>query len=200
MISAAESHGLQIVPLIPCLSQAGHILSRRSFAHLREHEHDSTVFSVSDSRTMPLLEHLIHQTLVFSSTPTHKVSMVHVGMAGAGASLTRTACRSCVLMDVSENELLLGHVSKLARHLREVHNTQLMMWDDTIRTWPSSMVERLADEDVSIAVWNLSPDLTSPPVVLRHYIWNAYRAILPSTAIWGAAAYRGKIIYIYVSI
>jgi len=104
-------------------------------------------------------------------------------------------CRSCTLLGLkSEAKLVARHLGALAHWLREKHGADTMIWDEGVRSWDATDLERLADEDIQLAVRVFSPSMqagSSAPSVLRNYMWNTYRGVFSKDALWGVMAYKG---------
>lgn len=158
----ARENGVTLVPLLSCVGNVGHVLSRPEYMTLREHPDSARTYCISNPETLNLLVTQLNDLL-----PIHSGKMVHIGGDGAfhlGAS-DATQARAEELGGI--DAVYLDHIGSLCRFLCS-NGVQPLVWDELLRGMTDDQLKWLPS-DATIIFWlpeGLDPDIAQD--VLAH--------------------------------
>ena len=178
----ARDNGITLVPLLSCVGNAGHVLSRPEYMTLREHPDSARAFCISSPESLDFLVSQINDLL-----PLHSGKMMHIGGDGAVllGSHPSTQARAEELGGL--DAVYLDYVGAICRYLY-AQGVQPLIWDEIIRTMTDEQIKWLPPE-AAIVFWlpdGLTPEIA--PDVLTHL--ERYKVL--KRPAWGSALISPK--------
>lgn len=172
----ARDNGMTLVPLLPCVGNAGHVLSRPEYAGLREHPDCARMYCVANQDVLNLLVAQMAELL-----PLHLGKMMHIGGEGAFllGSNPATVKRAEELGGLEA--VYLDHIGAMCRYLAG-QSVQPLVCDEILRDMNDDQIKWLTP-DAALLFWlpeGLSP--AAAPDVIAHL--ERYKVL--KRAVWGS--------------
>lgn len=178
ILAAARAHNLTVVPLVQTFGHVEFVLKLKRFSYLREDPSTPQALCPSRKESAALVHTMIDQMMAVHGN----ISRVHMG---SDEVFVLGRCQLCA--GRSKHDLLLGHVSRTARYIRERYNATPIMWEDMLRNVPTFSLKQYGmDKLVEPMMWWYTPNVRKyvAPMVWRH-------AERTYSYVWGAGAYKG---------
>jgi hypothetical protein len=153
VVKYASKKGMEVIPVIPALGHAGHILSCKEMMHLSE-ERDGigrfgaaspSVFCISQEETYAFLENYFAEIAeIFPGKNFH---------AGLDEAWNFGFCQLCSKKWQKEGlgKMFLGHLEKLVNILAKL-GKRMWMWDDMFEIFPEEL--KHAPKSIVMCHWN----------------------------------------------
>lgn len=184
---AANSRGLEIIPLVQTFGHLEFVLKHEVFRDLREVDYCLGTLNPHRDAGVRLVQEMLQQVMKLhpKSTSLH-IGADEVYMLGHGDE-------SKHWLDVlgqSVHQLFLSHVIKVAKGVQEsAPNLNLIMWDDMLRSMtPETIKESGLVGLVQPMLWDYSPTLDVENTVM---LMERYKSAGMSQQ-WAASSFKGS--------
>ncbi|XP_060076944.1 hexosaminidase D-like [Ylistrum balloti] len=183
IIKYAALSELEIIPLIPTFGHLEFLLKHEQFRNLRDVDSSPLVITPALDATYVILSELIKQVMRLHNTSAY----FHIG-AGEVTNLGVGLSASLINKGKTRDDIVLDHVTKVGRIVKEKFNKQSIMWDDMLRSMDAKRLqESQLGQYVQPMVWS---SMTDPAEKLTTDIWSKYRVIFKY--IWVASSFKGS--------
>ncbi|HUN80229.1 MAG TPA: family 20 glycosylhydrolase, partial [Phycisphaerae bacterium] len=153
---AAESGGLQIIPLQQTAAHLEYVLTNPRFANLRERPEKPNLLCPTHPDALPLMKDLLLE--IRGLHP--QARYIHIG---GDEARKLGVCPSCRASGLSPAELYGRHMAALARFVLEM-GCRPIVWDDTFCAFPSAL-QHLPKETI-IDYWDYIAVADPTPVII----------------------------------
>ncbi|XP_033756312.1 uncharacterized protein LOC117339055 [Pecten maximus] len=179
----AANSELEIIPLIPTFGHLEFLLKHEKFRHMRDVDSSPFVISPALDATYVILTEMVQQVMRLHNTS----SYVHIG-AGGVTEIGRGLSASLINKGKTREDIMLEHVFKVSRIVKEKFNKQPIMWDDMLRSMDvKKLQESQLGQYVQPMVWS---SMTNPADKLTSDIWSKYRDTFKH--LWVASSFKGS--------
>ena len=180
--AAAETLGIEVVPLVQCLGHVENPLGTPGYERLREVPHQAGVLNPLADGARELIQDMVDDVL--AATPNAR--WFHLGGDEAWSFGTHPDTKAYVA-EHGKGALYLHHVEPILDRLLE-RGVRPILWHDMMKDWRPEALRRLAGK-ADLCVWGYSghPDTTE-----HHYNTKYIRRFAEhGVPMWGATAYKG---------
>ncbi|XP_015782701.1 hexosaminidase D [Tetranychus urticae] len=178
LLSSAEEHGLEVIPLVPAFGHMEFVLKLSKFRHLREYDPYPMALCPSQNESFVLIQHMIDQ--IMSAHPNAK--WLHIG---CDEVFQIGYCERC--RNTERDTLFLDHVIKVAKYVKEKHRVIPIVWDDMLRNiLPERLKESKIGSLVEPMIWTYVKDIYR---FIPYPTFSYFADIFEN--VWAASAFKG---------
>ncbi|TRZ00228.1 hypothetical protein DNTS_014327 [Danionella cerebrum] len=184
---AANTRGLEIIPLVQTFGHLEFVLKHEVFRDLREVEYCLGTLNPHKDRGVSLVQEMMQQVMKLHP----ESSFLHIGadevyMLGESDESKQWLS----IPGRSVHQLFLNHVIKVAKSLRESFpNLKLIIWDDMLRSMtPDTIKESGLVGIVQPMLWDYSPTLNVENTVALMELYNT----AGMSHQWVASSFKGS--------
>lgn len=179
---------LQVIPLIQCIGHMEFVLKHLQFNELRELPTFPNALCPSNDRCMQLIKQMVEQVVSLHSKYL-PLDYIHLGGDEVWHLGVCNRCTAnCGERGWSNHCLYLDYVQRLAEHVGSSYGLQPIIWDDMLRSMPSSLISSFQlNKVVQPMIWHYA-DLENFQLSNDDF-WSKYTKLFPK--IWFASAFKG---------
>ncbi|OWF46305.1 uncharacterized protein LOC110455917 [Mizuhopecten yessoensis] len=179
---AAQSE-LEIIPFVPTFDHLEFLLKHEEFRNMRDLDSSPLVITPALDSTYAILTELIKQVMTLHNTSDY----FHIG-AGRATDLGIGLSASLTNKGKTKEDIMLDHVIKVGRLIKERFKKQPIMWDDMLRRMDA---KKLQDSQLGKYVQPMVRSyMTDPAETLTSDIWSKYRGTFQN--MWIASSFKGS--------
>jgi len=173
----AAELGVNLIPLVPCVGNVGHVLKLPAYASLREHPQYYQQYAIANPQTLNVVTAMMEDL-----RNTHQSKFFHIGgdetrLLGANPTSAERAKQLG-----GRAALYLEYLGKICRYLVS-GNRQPMIWDDMFRKMSDEQVRWLPPECVLTFCQYEGQGGKATPAILTNL--ERYKRL--GRRVWGAA-------------
>ncbi|MCY3021589.1 MAG: family 20 glycosylhydrolase [Planctomycetota bacterium] len=173
----AQDLGVTLIPLVPCLGNAGHVLRLPAYAALREHPQYTQQYCPVHPETLGVVTAMMEDL-----TAVHHSKYFHIGGDDNRLLGTNAASEARAKQLGGRAALFLDYVGKVCRYLM-AGGRQPLLWDDMFRKMSDAQVRWLPPE-VILTFWQYEGQGgRATPAILANL--DRYKRL--GRRVWGAA-------------
>jgi len=181
-VAAAETLGIEVVPLVQCLGHMENPLGVAGYERLREVAHQADVLNPLADGARELVQGMVDDVL--AALP--GVRRFHLGGDEAWSFGTHPETKAYIAAH-GKGALYLHHVGPILDALN-ARGVRPILWHDMMKNWEPDALRDLAGR-ADLCVWGY----TGHPDTTRHHFNTKYiqRFADHGVTMWGATAYKG---------
>lgn len=136
----AKDLGVALIPLVPCIGNAGHVLGNMAYAKLREHPQFFQQYSTSNPASLDVVTAMMDDLIAI-----HPGGQLHIGGEEARLIGSNKATAARVKQAGGRTAVYLEYIGKVCRYLVS-RGQQPLMWDDVLRPMSDEQIKWLPPE------------------------------------------------------
>lgn len=176
ILAAAKGNSLEVIPLVQTFGHLEFVLKLPEFRHVREVDEHPTALCPSRNDSFTVVSTIVDQVLELHPN----VKWLHIG---CDEVFHMGYCSRCMQRD--REDLFVGHVQRVARHVRDRHKRVPIIWDDMLRQIGAEKLKMLG-KLVEPMVWTYVKDVYR---FISYNNWATYSEVFDS--VWAASSFKG---------
>ncbi|VDL65804.1 unnamed protein product [Nippostrongylus brasiliensis] len=184
ILKQAKRHHLEVIPLVQTFGHLEWILKLERFAHLREDERFPQVICFPEPEAWDLITDMVDQVAAV-----HKKYGMPFFHMGADEAYQVGICNASMVemgRQGSRDRLMLWHISRVAKYIKEKHTTTVLAWHDMFgHAMEFDLAAYHMTEVLEPVLWSYAEDLD---LYLPKTTWLSLKSF---RRVWGSSAWKG---------
>uniref|UniRef100_A0A0K0DBZ9 beta-N-acetylhexosaminidase n=1 Tax=Angiostrongylus cantonensis TaxID=6313 RepID=A0A0K0DBZ9_ANGCA len=184
ILKEAKRHRLEVIPLVQTFGHLEWILKLEKFAHLREDSRFPQVICFPEPEAWDLITDMIDQVAAVH----RKYGMTFFHM-GADEAFQVGICNASMVemgRQGSRDRLMLWHISRTAKYIKEKYSTTVLAWHDMFgHAMEFDLAAYHMTDVLEPVLWSYAEDLD---LYLPKTTWLSLK---PFRKVWGSSAWKG---------
>lgn len=183
ILGYAAMSELDVIPLIPTFGHLEFLLKHEEFRMMRDLDSSPLVITPALDSTYVILMEMIKQVMQLHP----KSSYIHIGAGGVtevGVGLSA----SLLNKGKTREDIILEHILKVSRMVKEKLDKQPIVWDDLLRNIDAKKLQQ-SQLGQYVQPMVLST-MTNPAETLTSDLWSKYRTTF--RFMWVASSFKGS--------
>ncbi|WKY00416.1 hypothetical protein Q1695_014903 [Nippostrongylus brasiliensis] len=184
ILKQAKRHHLEVIPLVQTFGHLEWILKLERFAHLREDERFPQVICFPEPEAWDLITDMVDQVAAV-----HKKYGMPFFHMGADEAYQAGICNASMVemgRQGSRDRLMLWHISRVAKYIKEKHTTTVLAWHDMFgHAMEFDLAAYHMTEVLEPVLWSYAEDLD---LYLPKTTWLSLKSF---RRVWGSSAWKG---------